>query len=89
MNTSTIADLKAAIEAAGGALEQDAPNVYQACAPDGRVWCASDGPHLCITWWPGDSAARRYEIKSGIERAKAGLRDATADELYLMGQDAA
>ena len=78
----TIADVRRAVEAAGGTLEEDCGirdmRVLQACAPEGKVW--SEELHcLRIDWAVGNTphaAAHRADTFRDLkERLAGGLID--------------
>lgn len=76
----TVADVRRAVEAAGGTLEEDHRvrdmRVLQACAPDGKLW--SEGLHcLRIDWATGNTphaaAHRAHTFRDVRERLAGGL----------------
>lgn len=80
--------LKRAVENAGGRLEEDEPandcRIFQAVAPEGKIWKGSDTQCLVVWWAIGSSAqAAKFNEESlddVLERMSHGLRDLNDEE---------
>ncbi len=85
----TLSNLTRLVEQAGGKLEEDEgygdTRVFQAVAPEGKLWAGSDLQCLLIHWTKGvgKQALLDHEdtYKDVVERVSYGLRDMTKEEL--------
>jgi hypothetical protein len=84
----SVADLRLAVERAGGKLERAGggrSTVYQCVAPDGMTWNASDTMLLVVQWrgscsspvWPEE---KQLALADGIEQAAAGASPCGCDD---------
>jgi hypothetical protein len=74
---TTLAALRAKVEALGGRLEDDSSGdsrVYQCVAPEGHVWSAAgDLSTLIVCWTRGAKGDERQALVDALDRVGYGV----------------
>ena len=84
-------DLKRLVERHGGNLAMDWDDGYERCyqaeAPEGKMWVASDCRDLVVRWFPSIPSAKDDAYMDLQGRVSMGLRDMTTEELEMFGPE--